>query len=654
MPPRFRIRPLAWDTNHPGAPHKCGLETVNVNTARGFLYPDRGFKIDRDMVTNANTAGMSAVHRHSDGTERTWYVNDTILYEGATPTSIKTALAAKFAPAHYNMALPAGFSGYFNGTNSEAQLIRENSGGTALEAVGHDMAAPGALTTSFATSGGTIADGTYQIRVDWYDDDGSIRVHTAPSAVSAVVVVGGGGSATITVNEPGSTPARATHFRVAFTAVGLGDLPANFLYWQDFAVGAGNQVFTALPSVSTSQAFNDINGTYMQAVLPITGVDVCTLHQGRLFVAATTSNEVAFSKRNNSNQWYTTNMVLSGAETGWNAPVIGLASVGKTLYILTAVSIHIVYGSFRRDDIGSNATYKIDVATDVEDNNIGCVSHASIKVVHGQVFFFSTRGPAVLSGGKVILLKPDDIRNFVKNHVDWTYVSRIVCAEDPELNMVCWCVPRRTNSSRPQDGASTAGICDRVMRWDLVHGIWCPPLGLECVHLSTRVNGAQGATSKQTFLMANGPHGQVLRLGYGWSGGGPDDVSGTDYDGQTASASTTTTVTVALAGVSIDDYVGRTLTLYYPSDDANYPSVIVQKTVSTNTATTAGSVVFTWKGALTVPSGTNWTVRPAGLVASVDPRYDPAEYVEVQPGYKIQLLRHWVRYKDVVGIESVA
>lgn len=647
--PLLELAPLGWDCNHPTRPECCGLETLDFNTARGFLEADKGYVIDRQITLSGyqNNAGGSWMHRHSDGTEWIWFYSDTDLFvnDGSTPTSIASGLTERFAPSQYNVAYPCGHSGFFNGTNSQARLVRKS--GSTLAAPLHDFAAPGSVNAVALATGGTFAAGTYLVRVCWLDDAGSVVVYTAPSSADSAVLAL---NDRMSIPEPSSAPARATKWRYGITAPNATDAPENYLYYADVAVGAGTQTLTALPTVSTTQAFASRNGVYRQATLAISGVDVCTVHEGRLFYASTASGEVGFSERGNTNHFYADDIILAGTETGWGGTVTGLCSASGAVWVFTTDSIHAVTGRFLRDSYGPDPTYALEADPEVTDRNIGCVSHASI-VVHGNVpYFFSTRGPAALLGGRARLLLPELVRPFLESHLDWTYASRIVGAEDPDLNgFVCWLVPRRTNSSRAMDGAATAGICDRILRFDTGHGIWSPPRWFEGTHISTRPHGSQGSTANKTWLCGVGCHASAVRFGLGRSGGGPADTSGATYDATLGSANTTTTVT-AYSGLTNDAQIGRRLVLAYPSADSAYPSVFAIRTIADNDGTT-----LTWTGALTVPSTSFWTAFIAGSLPVHDPRFDPRLLTgEIPPGHYAQVLDVKYEYVDVVGREAVS
>jgi hypothetical protein len=630
---------------------------MNLNTARGYLWPDQGWVIAVQVAAASDLAKAGGTFRHktSSGLDYLWHAVDDALYNFDGTTALVTGLTAKFAPAHYAFGSPAGQSGYLNGTNTQAQAIRLN--GVTFESVVHDILQP-TTASSFATSGGSIPDGTYLAKVCWIDDDADVPVYSAPSATETIVVSGGGGAATMTVNEPASAAGRVTKFRISFTAAGATDTPSNYLYYTDFAKAAGNQTFTSLPAVSTDQAFVDVNGTYRQAHLPLTGVNSCVIHEGRLFVAATTSNKVYFSERNNPNHWYTTNEATAGAETGWNSPVQGLASANGQVYVFTSDSIHTISGDFTRDDQGTNKTFLLRMDTDGIDQNFGGVNHASIGNIGPALYFWSTRGPAVINGGRASLLLDDDIQDFVVYTLDKTYLNRIVFTEDPNTHAACWLVPRRVNTSRPMDGASTAGICDRIVRFDPMHNRWMAPLWPgECVHINTRRNGVDGTDTQELFLMGMGANmGTVKKFNIGHTSGGAADSSGALYDGLLATTEgSTTTAIVTLAGITADQLIGKGLLVKYASADTGFPDAVAYKEITDNTATAGASVTLTWAGALTASTSTLRTYRVAGWDTPVDIRFDLREYLQDLPPEKsVQLREVELRLRDVVGTEASA
>lgn len=657
---KYRIvAPFAWASQHPAFAGRCGRGVVNMNSALGLLDSDEGFEILRTIVSGESMPGGSFTHTDHDGNEWVWFYYDTGLYknDGATPTGIGPTLTAAFRFAHYNMPFPCGFSGFFNGTNSEALIVRLNVGGTDIEAEKHDfgqptLAAPSVTNTDGGTWGGT---GSFLVRVAMVDKDGNADVFSAPSAAQTVVISAADDS--VTVARP--TNSRASHWRVAMTALGVTtDTPSAYTRWEDIAYATTSKKYTATLADTGIQAFTDENGTYRQATLPIDGVDSCWIHQGRLFVGSSITNNIAWSEPDNTNHWYSDQVLDAGAESSLSGPVIGGCSINGVCYVFTPSSVHRVYGDLTRDRDGVAPTYAIRVAQEPVHGSIGAVSHGSIVVYGTAAYFMSPYGPAVLSGGRVELLRPEDLRPFLRREVDFTYADRVYGALDPDLHAICWIVPRRVNSSRAFDGASVAGTCDYVLRWDVRHGHWMPPrYQCDLVHLSERKHPAsQGSTSTKTYLCGVGPHGQAYRFNNGvMSGGGPTDAaSDAAHDGQATTSRTTTTATYAEAGVSNDEYNGRTVTLTYPDDDANYPGLTVQKTIL-DTSVSGSAVTITWLGALTVPSNSGaWTVRIAGFVQPFDLPVDHRLYIDVPPGAKVRLKGTEMVLNDAAGQDAIA
>jgi len=651
----------AWSSQHP--PHKgaMGRDGVNMNGANGFAESDRGYAIDRLIAANIGNAGGSWVHTDENGKDWEWLYSNDQLYrnDGATPTAIGTVISTEnFVHAQYNMSSPCGFSGFFHGVNAEAKLIR-NLAGT-VGAVLHDIAAPVLATVTTAATGGSIADGTYQVRTAWKDDAGAVTVFTHPSNVDAITTAGGGVS-TITIPEPVSAPGRVVDWRYAITSVGATDAPANYTKWVDAAVASGDITITALPAETGSQAFNDINGTYRQATLPITAVDVAWLGEGRLWVASTADNKVAWSERDNTNHWYTDQVLNAAAETGLTAPVVGGAEIDGKQLAFTRESVHVIYGDYTRDDQGNSPTYAIRIAQDPLAKQSGIVSHGSIVLYGNELYAWTTNfGPARLVGPRWEPLMPEAIRPFMRRQFDETKAQRIYGAFDPELLCVCWIVPRKTNASRAFDGASTAGICDYMIRWDVRHQFFTLPRQVDLVHISTRVHpsgqgskpGSAGNTGKN-WLMGVGIGGHMLRFNLGNSGGGATDAAtSTDNDGLNSTVEATTSLTVVLAGKTNDDDNGKTLTLFYQSDDATTPYVVVQKTI-TDTVVSGSNVTWHWQGALVVPT-TAWTARLAGLRQPIDGDHDWRQYLQVAPGARVDFQGIEGILRDVAGQEAIA
>lgn len=656
--PDVILQPLKWTSKPAVPPGFCGIETVNYHTAEGDrLVADKGFSVSRNLDGTAEHAGGFFNHVHTDETVNRWFYRNTNLYEDdgtSTPSSIASGLTESYRFATYNMSDPAGVSGFFNGTNSEAQIVRRS--GAALAAGVHDITQPtlGAPVVTNLDGGTWGSTGNVLVRVCWVDSDGAVTVYSEPSAAQTVTITATTDS--VTVSQPGSPPGRATHWRIAFTAIGGSDTPEAFLYHEDVVIGTTSKKYLQLPSVQTDQAFTDINAIYRQAEMPISGVDICTLWKGRLWIASSASGKVAWSERDNPNHWYSDQVFDSSNEGPFDGVIRGLAGIGGTLYVFTTTSIFVIYGDLTRDDDpnDTNATYAIRIGSEPVAQGIGCVSPQSIARIGNSIYFWSTQGPAVIAGGIVRLLMPEDIGPWIDKYADPSYLGRIVGAPDPDLHMMCWMVPRRTNASRAHDGASIAGIADYMIRWDWLHNHWSPPRQLDAVHITEATDAADGSTPSKTYLMATGPYGAFLRMGGAPSGGGATDAAtDTDYDGHLNTSSTATSATFTLSGISADDFNGMTMTLRIHDDDSLGGPRLIQKTIL-DTTVAGSAVTVAWKGSLPTPSATEWTTRIAGLRHVIDIPLDlhaagvPANRRGVVNGPVEVLLR------DQVGAEAIA
>ncbi len=647
MTERITIKPYGFSGQSRVGPRNGVVpfngDTVNVDTHRalGESWGSRGFQIHRFVKANASKPAGSWLHTHTDGGSTPVYLGGAELYPETgsdTPTAIASALDLTFKPIFVSAAPDNGMSVFFNGVNGQAQLIRED-GADALEAVLLNFDAPADYTAGVTTPpNGTALNGTYHVAVVYEDSGGAVLVQTAPTFVKDIAVASGD-SIDIDISSL-SHPTRATHWSVYVSSTT--DAGDSYLQEIDSQVIANETVsITALTGTTT---LTHINNFYRTASLPLTAIDSAWLREGRLWVASSISNKVYFSERNNPNHWYSINEVTAGAETGFSDGVVGGIESEGSSYLFTRSAIHRVFGDLTRDDQFVLRIGQSSVAT-----NFGLVGPNALARQGNMVYFYSDQGLAVLQGGATGLVSPDDEQG-VLDRLDTTYLDRVTLAVDP-LGYVCILAPRLTNSSRPLDGASTAGIADRIYRWDYRHRVWAPPLALgDLVHLSARQNPAAGGTSTKVVLMASSPNGYVLETNKGWSGGGALDVSGTEYDGQLTTSVTTLTATYVEAGVSNDDYNGMTVELFYPTGDTVYPGLRVTRTI-TDTVVSGSNVTIHWLGALTVPSASgNWTVRVAGLGGVSD----IAMRLDIPAGFKARLMGVRAKYHHMVGEESVS
>lgn len=628
-------------------------ESCNFDTHSGELWASRGFRITRRVADSHSKPGGSWVHSHTDEGRTTFYYYDTALYPETgsdDPTAIATGLTQTWTPVVVQQAFPTGASAFLNGVNADAQLIRED-GSNGLEAVPLEFPAPAGLTVSGSTSGGSLVDDTYYVYVSYVDID---PLGVRPSVEShyqaeEVIITGSSGNGSITIDVSTASPAipaRATHYRYyisnSTTAVSSALLEGTTAKGTTSATVQSLTGTTAIPNISNN-AFT--------AEMPLDDVTCAVLHDGRMFIGSSKSNKVYFSVRGNLNEWNPLNEITTGAESEWSGGVVALISSNESLYVCTDNAIHRVWGDFSRDDQGDDATQQLRMQQGVLDTSITCVGPNAWCEVNGTAFIMSEQGLAAITVDGTTLFLPDDAQGLL-DRIDWTYRDRIVLAEDPN-GYVCILVPRLVNSDRPMDGASVAGVPDYILRFDHRHGLWAPPLRVgDITHIEKREDVAAGASKGRPLLMGFQMTGRAVQLGYGWSGGGPDDVSGTAYDGQSSTSTATTSVAYLESGITADDYNGMLVTLKYPDDDDNYPGLSVQKTV-TDTAVAGSTVTLSWQGALTVPSGGgSWTVRVAGILQVFDVAVPSVNLPNAEHGRHTRL--HSVRayLPHIIGVES--
>lgn len=625
-------------------------ESCNIDTHRGEPWSSRGYKIYRKVGDSHSKSCASWNHVHTDEGRTPIYLYDTALYPETgsdSPSSIASSLTATFRPVFAAAGQPNGQSVFFNGTNSEAQLIQEIS--SAISAKAFSFAAPTGATATPSTTGGSLADGDYSIMVTAVDDTGAVTVESYPQIIGTKTVSGGGGSGSIAVSIAAATlPTRSSKWRV-YVADGVTTYSSHLLENTDVTATTSYTI----QSLAGTTSIVNINETIRQAHLPLDSVDSAWVHMGRLFIGSSKSNKVYFSERDNINHWYTVNEINTGTETSFGGTVVGGISAYGSTYVFTTEGIHRVYGQFTRDDSGTNPTYILNMGQAPLNTSLRLVGPNAVAMVNGQVYFMSDQGLATITASGAELVQPGEMQGML-DRLDYSYRDRWVVAEDPQ-GYVCILVTRLTNSSRPLDGASVAGIADTILRFDYRNNGWAAPLRVgDITHISTRSNGAAGATGGNPELMAGSYTGRILQLGFGFSGGGPADVSGTLYDGQAATTSGTTSAVFTEAGVSNDQFNGMTVTLKYPDDDTVYPGLIATKTI-TDTAVSGSDVTVSWQGAITVPSASGaYTVRIAGLPRIHDIAFDASMLPNIPPGHQARIKGVRLIFQHIIGAESTS
>lgn len=654
-----RIDLKAWTSKPSPPPGYAARRSVNWHNANGYFERDKGFRRQRLLSDITSKAAASWVHRHTDGGEHIIYYCNTALYTETgsdLPSTLSSGITETWLPVFASMGTPLGAGLFVNGSQAPI-LIREASGSP--ETADANFPKPNSnWTATGATTGGSLAAGDYLVRIAQVEVHATTGTIVSGPAEYKTANVASGSTGKVTVAHSTWSPhARATHWRIGITALNGTDSPANY-FWSgsDTLIATTSVDITSIPTSTTP--FEYRNGIY--ATTDLTDLNAShpkgvVVHQGRFFVWWGGDNDIAWSERGLM-KWYTTNSMDSAAQTGWTLPIKTLVSWRGTLVAFTPQSIVGIFGDFSRDLDGAAPSYGVMASSRPLVTGVGIMGgpYAAAEI-NGDLYFMSTQGPALFNG-KVVPLAPEDIE-YERRCWDTStnYPNRWCVAEDPDLRLVCFSVTRKTNASRPMDGASVAGTPDYIYRWNPRIGAWSAPRQLDCAHLSCRPNGTAGSENEAARLMVMTPHGTCSQMNYGHAGGVSNGVvTSANYDGILASANTTTTATIAMSGISADDFKGHTVTLTYPSGDSTYPYVKVQKTISDNTATSGGNITITWTGAVTVPSTSFWTVRVSGYRDRIEFEGDVRDLLQLQADQYAGVERVEVRLRDVVGTEAVS
>lgn len=640
--------PRGWSAKPEPGLEAFDRDTFNWNTAGGYPRTDKGYKILQQLDPTAAIflkGGASWLHKHTDGTGYPiyWYDGELFWEDSGAATSLVSGLGDLFLPTFVPFSDPGGVSAVFFGDNTKAKILRKN--GAVIEDVALDMdVIAGSITVSSTpTTGGNLSNGTYYITVIQIDNVGARSVLSGPFATITQILSGGTSTQRIILDLTSATyAARAVNYRVFLSTTA--DSPDSF-----FQNGVDTIKSTTTFTISNTTigiALAHRNNFVQVSKLPITAVRYAVIWQGRLVFAAD-RNTIGWSERDDINHYLSTN-VVPVEEGDSNSPITGLFATADALYIFTADSIHMLTGDFSRDE-----DFLPRVKFRTIETALGCASHGSIfGVPFGGVAFWSQFGPCTIVGATVQRLLHDDVEDFIP-FIDSDFAERITGDFDPDLRALCWAVPRvaNTNWPDPASGQTNAGICDWWIRYNLDEHTFSLPRYCEVTHLHRRLHPAtEGTKSAREYLTAVGPHGSVLQMNYGAAQGPTGDISGAPYDSLLASSEpTTTSAIIAAAGIAANDWQGFKVSIRYHSGDTNFPNVIFQRVIKSNTATSGGNVTINWDGAVTLSTGTKWTIRIGGFVKRW--LISGLAFGE-NPRAQTRLDRFTVLHRDVVGHRS--
>jgi hypothetical protein len=257
--------------------------------------------------------------------------------------------------------------------------------GTIFAALG--VSAPGAATIA-ASAGGALSDATYTLVVTFVCQSTGFETNQGTTSNSATTSSGGGNS-TITVTAiPVSTHPLVTHKNV-YLRSGSG----NFLFVSQLANATTTTTITANPA-STS----DVPPTGKDTPLS-GGAKYLALFNDQIISAGNSSfpSDVFFSNTDEPDGWDTANSLVHAQGEG---PITAIAvgyfrgSAGLNQYLVAFKKrTSTIY--FQSIDNPANDTQIII-------SGVGCVSHKTIRVKDGDIYFLSDYGWRVIANGKLI------------------------------------------------------------------------------------------------------------------------------------------------------------------------------------------------------------------------------------------------------------
>lgn len=275
---------------------------------------------------------------------------------------------------------------------------------------------PEGSTTTPATSGGSMADGTYSYKVsyEWTDNQGNLH-RSAPSPAVSAVVSGGGGSGKVTVTVPS--------LRITAKTSPRGEV--ELVLWR---TQAGGTIYQRAGSL-TSRAYNDtatntvavvdtISDTTLQAreyLYTEGGVldnncpppaSLVSASKTRLFlVDAQDPTAVWFSKEISRGEGVAFSEFLKVRCPAEGGAITAIAVVDDKVVLFKKDSIFAFAGS-GPNDLGAGTQFPIP---DKVSSDVGCATPASITECDDGLLFKSNKGIYQITRGLELRYTGEDV-----------------------------------------------------------------------------------------------------------------------------------------------------------------------------------------------------------------------------------------------------
>ena len=246
----------------------------SAGSGSGITLQTKGTNNLSQTTLNLVGAGNISVTNPTGGTVDIGPITEPIGNGGAPITSLPYTLPS--TESGYQEVVNSSAAGAINvppasGAFAKAQFDISNYGSGTVTLTPLAIATPGTPTLSTATTGGTIAAGTYNVAVSALDASGQTLVSTNASIATT------GSTSTITVTNPGV--AYATSYNIWISTSAIGNGTTGVAYENVAALGSG-VTLTAIPATTaTTQTANTTASTINNATsIPMAPNTQCGLN----------------------------------------------------------------------------------------------------------------------------------------------------------------------------------------------------------------------------------------------------------------------------------------------------------------------------------------------------------------------------------------
>lgn len=578
-----------------------------------FLGLSRNFSLERDMPVgrkgysvrrNSATAAVFLERIPVDGGDGSFMgaflLGNSIYKDGGTPTLVDTITTGAYSsgpPPQWAYAY--GRAVLVDGTSFRV-LIKDGS--TLLSR--SPLPDPGAPVLA-PVAGGSLSQTNppWYVRIRWYDSKTGTFSGPSQRLATAASITLSGGNNSIQVTRP-SAPARADFWQVQL--VKTTDTPSGYEISYDVGIGGGliaiattAVTITVAPASGTRFEFRADAASILYRHSNPPAAHFVAFWKGRWFYASAVARWLVWTDVGSPEAFYHD---TANPEAGFNTalgdgvgnsisgPCTGLFSNQSVLYYATLGEINTAEGTWEEvfDNQGVYVGRRARI-TPLTQNGLGAVS-ASFVAVDQEVYFLSSRGPAVISSGFAGPLETLAVRNIWETR-SRQYDNRGRIGYDPESDTVLFSVLTQQSP--------LAGYPDLVLPWQRSRKTWCPPWTLFTTGMTLARFQTDAGVERGLRLILGSWYGQQLEFGIGHG----DGWDGSDGDAAERLPSSVTTNSVTFSGETwaSNEHAGKSLVLVSP--EGNW----TVRQVANNTATTLG-----FDGAVT-GLATTWSTYLGGI-----------------------------------------